>query len=93
MAIVKVTGTLGTATSKRLLLPGLFFETRGHAPFVNEEKRLEPVDMHYADLVTDDVTYHLPPGAAVEGAPQDTYRVLAGPRHVPHQEQDRPQSD
>jgi hypothetical protein len=72
IAVVKVSGSLGTATSKRILLPGLFFETRGHAPFVNEEKRLEPVDMHYADLVTDDVTYHLPPGAAVEGAPQDT---------------------
>ncbi len=71
MAIVNVTGTLGTATSKRLMLPGLFFETRGHVPFVNEEKRLEPVDMHYADRVNDDVTFHLPPGAAVEGAPQD----------------------
>jgi hypothetical protein len=72
MAIVKVTGTLGTATAKRILLPGLFFETRGHVPFVHEEKRLESVDMHYGDRVTDDVTYHLPPGAAVEGAPQDT---------------------
>jgi hypothetical protein len=71
MAIVNVTGTLGTATSKRLMLPGLFFETRGHVPFVNEEKRLEPVDMHYADRVNDDVIIHLPPGAAVEGAPQD----------------------
>ena len=71
MAIVKVTGSLGTATAKRILLPGLFFETRGDVPFVNEEKRLEPVDMHYGDRVTDDVTYHLPPGAAVEGAPQD----------------------
>ncbi|MFZ0336591.1 MAG: DUF3857 and transglutaminase domain-containing protein [Terracidiphilus sp.] len=71
MAIVNVTGTLGTATAKRLLLPGLFFGTRGHVPFVNEEKRLEPVDMHYADRVNDDVTFHLPPGAAVEGAPQD----------------------
>jgi hypothetical protein len=71
MAIVKVTGSLGTATAKRILLPGLFFATRGHVPFVNEEKRLEPVDMEYADRVTDDVTYHLPPGAAVEGAPQD----------------------
>jgi hypothetical protein len=71
MAIVKVTGSLGTATAKRILLPGLFFETHGHVPFVNEEKRLEPVDMEYADRVTDDVTYHLPPGAAVEGAPQD----------------------
>ena len=27
--------------------------------------------MQYADRVTDDVTFHLPPGAAVEGAPQD----------------------
>ncbi|MDR3754372.1 MAG: DUF3857 domain-containing protein, partial [Terracidiphilus sp.] len=72
MAIVKVTGSLGTATAKRILLPGLFFETRAKVPFVNEEKRLEPVDMHYASLMTDDVTYHLPPGTAVEGAPQDT---------------------
>jgi hypothetical protein len=71
MAIVKVTGTLGTATAKRLLLPGLFFETRVGAPFVNDEKRLEPVDMHYAERVTDDVTYHLPAGMTVEGAPQD----------------------
>jgi len=71
IAMVKVTGSLGTATSKRILLPGLFFETHGHVPFVTEEKRLEPVDMEYGDRVTDDVTYHLPPGAAVEGAPQD----------------------
>jgi len=71
MAIVKVTGTLGTATAKRVMLPGLFFETRGQRPFVNEEKRLEPVDMHYADRVTDDVTYHLPAELTVEGAPQD----------------------
>jgi hypothetical protein len=71
IAMVKVTGSLGTATSKRILLPGLFFETLCHVPFVTEEKRLEPVDMEYGDRVTDDVTYHLPPGAAVEGAPQD----------------------
>jgi hypothetical protein len=71
MAIVNVTGSLGTATAKRIMLPGLFFETRAHVPFVHEDKRLEPVDMHYADRVTDDVTYHLPAGVAVEGAPQD----------------------
>ena len=54
MAMVNVKGSLGMATAKRLLLPGFFFETRGHVPFVSEEKRLEPVDMHYADRVTDD---------------------------------------
>jgi len=72
MAIVKVTGTLGAATAKRLLLPGFFFETRAKVPFVDEEKRLEPVDMHFAERITDDVTYHLPTGMTVEGAPQDT---------------------
>ncbi len=71
LVLVKVSGTLGTATAKRLLLPGLFFETRTKAPFVNEEKRQEPVDMHYANRVIDDVIYHLPAGTTVEGAPQD----------------------
>ena len=70
IAMVKVQGSLGTATAKRLMLPGFFFETRGHVPFVNEEKRLEPVDMHYADRVADEITYHLPAGMTVEGAPQ-----------------------
>ena len=72
MAVIRVKGSLGTATAKRLILPGFFFETRGRTPFVNEEKRLEPVDMHYADRVTDQVTYNLPAGTAIEGAPPDT---------------------
>jgi hypothetical protein len=72
VAIINVHGSLGVATAKRLLLPGFFFQTRGNHPFVNEEKRLEPVDMHYGDLVSDQVTYHLPAGISVEGAPQDT---------------------
>jgi hypothetical protein len=80
MAVVNVHGTLGTATSKRLLLPGFFFKTRGSEPFVNQEKRLEPVDMHYGDLVTDQVTYHLPAGFSVEGAPQDA--KISWPQHA-----------
>ena len=72
MAVVNVTGSIGTATGKRLILPGFFFETRGSIPFVNEDKRLEPVDMHFGNRVTDDITYHLPDGITVEGAPQDT---------------------
>ena len=72
MAVVNVTGSIGTATGKRLILPGFFFETRGSIPFVNEDKRLEPVDMHFGNRVTDDITYHLPDGMTVEGAPQDT---------------------
>jgi hypothetical protein len=72
IAIVKVHGNLGAATSKRLLVPGFFFQTRGSHPFVNQEKRLEPVDMHYGDTVSDQIVYRLPANMSVEGAPQDT---------------------
>ncbi|MGD0546344.1 MAG: hypothetical protein ABR991_00775 [Terracidiphilus sp.] len=79
LADVSVKGTPGTATSKRLMLPAFFFETRGDVhPFVAEEKRLEPVDMHYGEIVTDQITYHLPDGFTVEGAPQDTKLTWPG---------------
>lgn len=71
MAMVKVNGTLGAATAKRLLLPGAFFSTRSGEPFVKEDTRQEPVDMHYAERVNEDVIYHLPTGMTLEGAPQD----------------------
>jgi hypothetical protein len=71
IAFVKAQGNLGTETSKRLMIPGYFFETRGAHPFVEQEKRQEAVDMHYGEVVTDQVTYHLPAGFSVEGAPQD----------------------
>jgi hypothetical protein len=71
MAVINAQGTLGSATARRLMIPGFFFETRAAHPFVNQEKRLEPVDMHYGELVSDQVVYHLPPGLSVEGAPQD----------------------
>jgi len=80
IAEVKAQGNLGTATSKRLMLPGYFFETRGTHPFVAQDKRQEPVDMQYGDVVTDQVTYHLPPGFTVEGAPQDA--KIAWPEHA-----------
>jgi hypothetical protein len=72
IAIVNVHGTLGAATSGRLQLPAFFFETRGAHPFVDQGKRIEPVDMHYGEQVTDQIVYHLPAGLSVEGAPQDT---------------------
>jgi hypothetical protein len=72
MAVINVKGTLGTATTKRLLLPGFFFEARGHTPFVSQEKRLVAVDMHYGNRVSEEIKYHLPAGMVVEGAPPDT---------------------
>ena len=70
VAVVQADGALGTVTSKRVLVPGFFFETRANQPFVDQEKRIEPVDMHYADQVTDQITIDLPAGLSVEGAPQ-----------------------
>jgi hypothetical protein len=71
MAMVKVQGALGTATSKRLFLPAFLFETRSH-PFVGQAQRQVSVDMHYAEQVTDQIVYHLPPGFQVESLPQDS---------------------
>jgi hypothetical protein len=69
-AVVKVSGQLGTATGKRLLLPGFFFSTGAHAQFASEEKRTAAVDLHFAEQVIDDAIYHLPAGYTLESAPQ-----------------------
>ncbi len=70
MGIVQVTGNLGTATGKHFFLPGLFFESRATHPFVAQDKRSVPIDVHYPRRDADDVTYHLPSGFSVESAPQ-----------------------
>jgi hypothetical protein len=69
VGIVRVSGSIGAATGKRFFLPGLFFQSRAKHPFVAEDKRTVPVDVHYPKMEQDDVTYHLPPGYAVESAP------------------------
>jgi hypothetical protein len=78
IAMCTVKGSTGTATAKRLLLPGYFFETRGRTPFVNQEKRVEQVDMQYGSHVSDIVVYHLPSELTVEAAPQDAKVSWAG---------------
>jgi hypothetical protein len=77
---VKISGPLGTATGKRLLVPGFFFSTGAHQLFVSEEKREKAIDLHYADQVIDDVVYHLPAGFTVESAPQPAQ--LLWPEHA-----------
>ena len=69
-ATVKVTGQLGSATGKRLLLPGFFFSTGAHAQFVDEAKRDAAVDLHFAVQTIDDAVYHLPAGFTAESSPQ-----------------------
>jgi hypothetical protein len=70
IGVVKVNGNIGTATGKHFFLPGLFFESRGNHPFVAQDKRSIPIDVHYPKLEEDEVTYHLPPGFTVESLPQ-----------------------
>ncbi|MGA9072280.1 MAG: DUF3857 and transglutaminase domain-containing protein [Terracidiphilus sp.] len=71
IAVVKAQGSMGVATSKRVILPAFFFETRAKHPFVAEEKRQTKVDMHYGETILEQMTYHLPAGLSVEGAPAD----------------------
>jgi len=69
LAVIKMEGTLGAATTRRLMLPGFFFETRSTHPFVNIEKRLTEVDMHFGNMVNDQVIYRFPAEMSVEAAP------------------------
>jgi hypothetical protein len=72
IAMVKITGGMGTATGKHVFEPGVFFETHPGNAFASEDRRLIPVDVHYAKRTIDQVTYHLPAGFSVESAPQPT---------------------
>jgi len=70
IGIGNVTGGLGTMTGKHFFLPGLFFEARSKHPFVAQDKRTIPVDVHYPKAEQDEVTYVLPPGFSVESLPK-----------------------
>jgi hypothetical protein len=70
MAVVNITGNLGTATGKHFFVPGLFFESRATLPFVAQDKRLTPIDVHHARYQSDEVDYHLPVGFSIESLPQ-----------------------
>jgi transglutaminase-like putative cysteine protease len=71
IATINVSGNIGTATGKHFFLPGLFFQSRAIHPFVAQDKRTIPIDVHYPLLEEDQVTYFLPPGFNVESMPQD----------------------
>jgi len=47
IALVKVSGNLATATGKHFFLPGLFFQSQAKHPFVAQDKRTIPIDVHY----------------------------------------------
>ena len=71
VGVMNVSGNIGSATGKHFFLPGLFFESRAHHPFVAQDKRTIPIDVHFPSLDQDQVIYHLPPGFNTESIPQD----------------------
>jgi hypothetical protein len=69
IAIVNLGGHIGSEAGKRLILPGLLFQSRAKHPFVSQDQRTAPIDIHFPMMEVDDVTYTLPPGYGVESAP------------------------
>lgn len=70
IALVKVSGTLGTLSGKHMFLPEEFFAAHARHPFVAQQKREVTVDVHFPAIEQDQITYQLPEGFAVESAPK-----------------------
>lgn len=68
MAVVNVSGNMGTRTGKRVILPAAFFQANAK-PLFSAEKRESPVDLHYPYLARDQVTLTLPPGLTADSVP------------------------
>jgi hypothetical protein len=70
IAQVNISGTLGSVTSKRLILPLVIVDSwRGHH-FVSQQKRITAIDMQYPRAEEDVVYYWPPEGFAIESSPQ-----------------------
>jgi hypothetical protein len=69
LAMIDVSGTLGSVTGKHLILPELFFASHASHPFVAQDKRTTSIDVHFAQMNQDQVTYHLPAEFTVDNPP------------------------
>lgn len=69
--VLKVSGSMGTATAKRVFLPATFFAAAS-PPLFALDKRTMPVDLGYAYAMRDTVSIKLPPAFEVESLPKDT---------------------
>jgi hypothetical protein len=68
MAVLDVSGNMGTATGKRVFLPSSFFEADVKPLFV-DTKRENPVDLRFPYTDQDAVNVDLAPGLKVESVP------------------------
>jgi hypothetical protein len=69
-ATLDVSGTMGTRTGRRLFLPGSFFEAQAKPRF-SSTTRQNPVYLHFAYSVEDELTLTLPQTASPESVPKD----------------------
>lgn len=68
MAVLNVSGSMGTVTGKRVFIPASFFEASA-APLFAAQQRENPLDMHYPYLSRDEVNLTLAPGLTVDSVP------------------------
>jgi transglutaminase-like putative cysteine protease len=72
----EVTGTLGTATGKRLVMPADLFESNSVATF-SQDKRETAVDLHYPQVIQDALRINFAKGFELEAAPKNDQYQLA----------------
>lgn len=68
MAVLEVSGSMGTVTGKRVFVPASFFEASA-TPLFAAQQRENPLDMHYPYIARDEVDLTLAPGLSVESVP------------------------
>ena len=68
--VLIVSGSMGTATAKRVFLPATFFAASS-PPLFALDKRTMPIDLDYPYMLQDLVTINLPSEWAVESLPKD----------------------
>lgn len=75
MVRMKVSGSLGTATGKRVFLPLSIFAAGAGNPFASSHRE-EPIDLRYPYQEVDQITVRLPPGFHVESLPEKAQASL-----------------
>ncbi|MGB8536602.1 MAG: DUF3857 domain-containing protein [Acidobacteriaceae bacterium] len=70
MCMLEVTGSMGTATAKRVFLPAEFFEATSH-PLFALDKRTMPIDLDYPLAAQDTISIKLPAAFEIESLPKD----------------------
>ena len=71
LAVIPVSGSFSQQSDGRFVLPRSFFEAQEKNPFPSESTRELPVDMRYPAQEQEQITYVLPAGFSLAGAPED----------------------